>query len=335
MKNIGLILILSSLAGCGGNGVTTTTVAKACGDQAMAKCQKRASCTAAGNASGASVVKEYGDASTCITRETLSCMQALSAKDTGNSPDLVESCLAMIASMSCADFLDGNNTPSCVAKGTLANGAACAFAGQCMSSYCLDESHAGCGTCGAMPAAGADCSMSACARGESCVSQQSTTSPPPMLCVAEGTSGATCSRDAPCAFGFSCVGSTKVKMGTCMTAVAMVGATCDPTQQTSAGCDRAQGLFCNATSKTCTAVSYAGDGQTCGLGSDGNFTDCKAGDCLGYTLGANAQPGTCKAKAADGAACDSVNGPFCQPPAKCVYSSGTAGTCTVPDASKC
>src|SRR5207248_11208761 len=123
--------------------------------------------------------------------------------------------------------------------------------------------------------------------------------------------------------------------GTCMPAVATVGGACDPNQQSAPGCERQAGLFCNAMSKSCTAVAYATAGATCGLGSDGNFTDCSAGDCLGYTLGANAMPGTCKAKVKEGAACDTVLGPFCLPPGKCVTSSGSAGTCTIPDGNKC
>jgi hypothetical protein len=332
MKTAGLFVIVVALGACGGSGVT---ISKACADLAMTRCAKRASCTVAGNATGAGIVREYGDNATCLTRETLSCMQGLSAKSTGNSPDEVEQCIATYATLSCADFLANNIQAPCVATGLLSDGSPCAFAGQCKSTYCINASRSACGTCGAAPAIGADCSLSTCARGVDCLALQSSTTPPPMQCTAYLLSGGKCNRDNPCDFGLSCVGSTKAVMGSCMAAVTTVGGACDPNQQTAPGCDRQAGLFCNAMSKTCTAVTFAAAAAVCGLGSDGNFTDCTGGDCVGYTLGANAMPGQCKAKVTEGSACDTTLGPFCLPPAKCVTSNGTAGTCTIPDGNKC
>ena len=69
---------------------------------------------------------------------------------------------------------------------------------------------------------------------------------------------------------------------------------------------------------------------------------CQAGGLCAEPLndaGTAANMGTCIAPAADGAACDNdpTKGPPCLAPAKCVptSTSGTAGTCTVPDATKC
>jgi hypothetical protein len=67
--------------------------------------------------------------------------------------------------------------------------------------------------------------------------------------------------------------------------------------------------------------------------------DCKAGG-LCVKAAPNDKTGVCKTAAADGAACDNdpAIGPPCLPPAKCVVpsgSSGTAGTCTVPNAATC
>jgi hypothetical protein len=122
-----------------------------------------------------------------------------------------------------------------------------------------------------------------------------------------------------------------------MAAASAVGATCDPTARTAPGCDRSRGLFCNATSKTCTAVTFAANGAACGVGADGNLIDCTGGVCYGSTIGgANPTMGTCKSDATDGAACDTTNGPGCVAPARCVTGAGsTAGTCTLPDATKC
>ena len=58
------------------------------------------------------------------------------------------------------------------------------------------------------------------------------------------------------------------------------------------------------------------------------FGCANGGNC--YTVS-----GTCKAAAADGAACDTAAGPPCMTPARCVTSGSTAGTCTVPSGSMC
>ena len=161
-----------------------------------------------------------------------------------------------------------------------------------------------------------------------------------MSCITEGAAGVSCTRSMPCAAGLSCVGATNgmnPMPGTCMAAANTAGATCDPNARTAPGCDRSIGLFCNATSKTCTAVTYAANGAACGVGSDGNLIDCTAGDCYGSVIGGPMPTmGTCKADAPDGAACDTANGPGCVSPARCATSAGsTAGTCTLSDAAKC
>jgi hypothetical protein len=326
MRSLCLVVALASLSACG-SGVS---ISKACMDQATARCNKRMTCTG-----GASITKVYGDMTTCLTREALSCTQGLSAKNTGNSPSEVEQCVAALPSVACLDFLIGNLSAPCVATGPEANGTACAFAGQCSSTYCTNTKNANCGTCGTPPATGGDCTSTGCARGAACVTTALTATPTD-VCVVEGAGGAMCNRDNPCQYGQSCVGSTRTAMGTCMASVTTAGATCDPTQVMGPGCERTNGLFCNTMTKLCTAVAYAADGAACGIGTDGNFTDCAAGECFGYTTGRTPMPGVCKADAKEGAACDTTNGPNCLPPARCVTAAGsTAGTCTVPDATKC
>jgi len=115
------------------------------------------------------------------------------------------------------------------------------------------------------------------------------------------------------------------------------GAACDPTQRTAPACNRALGLYCNAQSKTCTAIAFAANGAACGIGSDGSLTDCTAGVCYGSVNSAtNPVLGTCKADVAEGGACDTMAGPSCLAPARCVTASGaTAGTCTLSDPTKC
>ncbi|HZS38691.1 MAG TPA: hypothetical protein VFF06_17790 [Polyangia bacterium] len=307
------------IAGCGTGG---TSVDKACTDLATARCNKRQSCS-----NGARITRDYGDMATCLTREKLGCVNALAAPSTGNSPDREETCAAAYPAQDCADFFIGNPPAVCVNTGLLANGASCSFNGQCMSSYCVGDKNAQCGTCGDEPAQGASCSNDFCARGQFCDANTTT-------CVTGGTAGSACNRTAPCNPGFLCVGATMAMMGTCQAAATTAGATCDPLQRTAPGCDANLGLSCNTMTKTCSAISYVGDGQPCGVLASGAAAGCAGGgQCI---IATGSTMGTCKAPAADGAACDTALGPPCLAPSRCVLSgAGTAGTCEQIVASKC
>ena len=322
------LVTLLVVAGCGG-----TTADKACTDQATAQCMLRQSCSM-----GANITKVYGDLATCQARVKQQCLTALMAKGTGNSPSRVEQCVTATMTESCSDFYTGNTPAPCVNTGTLADGTSCAFGGQCSSTYCTGLTNAACGTCGQAAATGASCvnDSATCARGQTCVTTPGTMGAA-ATCIQEGAVGAMCSRAAPCNFGLSCVGATMTQMGTCMSEGVTAGATCDVRNTTAPGCNRTFGFWCNATSKTCTQITYVGANAACGEGTDGNLTDCSGGaTCVGATFGANPTMGTCQAPAADGAACDTMNGPGCMAPARCVTASGsTAGTCTLSDASKC
>ncbi len=318
---------LFAFTACGGTSADT-----ACADIAAARCNERSMCT-----NTSSVTKVYGDMTTCLAREKLGCQNGLAAKGTGNTPDRVEQCVAALKAESCSDYFAGNIPAACVNTGTLADGTSCAFAGQCSSTYCTGLGDAACGTCGQALASGADCSNGGtCARGQTCYTAPGANGT--TTCLTEGTAGASCSRAAPCGAGLSCVGTlTNGGTGTCMAAANTVGAACDPTARTAPGCDRSIGLFCNATSKTCTAVTFAASGAACGVGSDGNLVDCSGGVCYGSVIGGpNPTMGVCKGDAPDGAACDTANGPGCVSPARCVTASGsTAGVCTLSDGAKC
>jgi hypothetical protein len=322
-----LLPILLLVGGCG------TTADKACTDQANAQCNLRQMCS-----TGAQVTKAYGDLATCIARTKMNCLNALAAKGTGNSPSRVEQCVTATASESCSDFYGGNPPAACVNTGTLADSTACAFAGQCSSTYCTGLTNAACGTCGQAAASGASCvnGSATCARGQNCITTPGTMGAQ-ATCMVEGAVGAACSRANPCGFGLSCVGSTMTAMGSCMSMGTTVGAACDVQLKTAPACNRTYGLWCNTGPKTCTAVTFVAAGAACGQGTDGNLTDCKASsECFGATFGMNPVMGTCMAPAADGAACDTMAGPPCTAPARCVTAAGsTAGTCTLADATKC
>ncbi len=156
-----------------------------------------------------------------------------------------------------------------------------------------------------------------------------------------------CDDTHPCVNGTQCVGlvATMALSGTCQPSVATVGATCDPTRKTMAGCEAVAGLACiptgtGATMDACQPVTLASPGTTCGaIGKPvRSVVDCQAGGLCKKVATTDAT-GTCVAPASEGAACnvDPTIGPLCLAPSKCVMTSpgGTAGTCTTPDATKC
>jgi hypothetical protein len=320
------IAFLLAATACGN--VTTsgsgTSAVKACGDMAAALCAKRASCT-----NGAGIVRTNGDMQTCVSREELTCMTALAAPDSGNNPDKVEQCVAAYAMYSCTDFLNGNPPAVCIPMGPRAVGAPCAFNGQCASAFCGRNKTSTCGTCANPPMPGDSCAASPCGHDQACVSKT-------MACAVYVDLNVACGADAPCGAGLNCVPPNQAT-SSCQLAIANAGATCGAGSN---GCDGTFGLSCTGTvgSKTCTAIVFGGDGTACGLMADGTRGGCKAGGCYTTTgLAGPEEAGTCRADAADGSPCDSVLGPGCQAPARCVVvdDAGTAGTCLVPDATTC
>jgi hypothetical protein len=317
------VLASALLASCGN--VSQTSADQACGDVAQARCSKRMTCT-----NGVGITRTWGDMTTCRTREKLACMIGLDAPATGNSPALVERCVVAMAGESCADFLDNNPPAECIVTGPRAVGATCAFAGQCATSFCNDNKISACGACAAMPAAGTACTATACARNQACV-------PSTQLCQDLAAVGAACGADLPCGAGLSCAGATAGVMGTCMASAAAAGMPCGGTMP---GCDVSQGLYCGGSvgAKTCMNINHVAAGMPCGLLADGSLQGCGgAGTC--YTASGVAlagEKGTCKAPAADNAPCDTVAGPACLPPARCIPGgTGGAAQCTLPAGATC
>jgi hypothetical protein len=318
----GLMAAATLLAACG---AATATADQACGDVAQARCGKRMTCT-----NGVGITRIWGDLATCLGREKLACTIGLSAPSTGNSPALVEKCVVAMAGESCSDFLDNNPPDDCVIVGVRANGAACAFAGQCATSFCNGNKISACGTCAEMPAASSSCATAACGRRQDCVAST-------QLCQDLGLIGVPCNSHFPCGADLSCDGATNTAMGTCVAAVATVGAACDGI--TTPGCDGTMGLRCSGTppSLTCAATTLVGANMPCGLLPNG-FVGCAgAGTCYTATgVAGSVEMGTCKTPAADNGACDTVLGPGCLPPARCVpTAAGSAGTCIVPSGASC
>jgi hypothetical protein len=322
-------MALAAEAGCGGSAGPTAD--KACADLATARCQERSMCSAVGGGAGpgASLVRTYGDTQTCLARETLACKNGLGAPQTGQSPGKVASCAGDLPTFSCQDFFDNNPPADCVAAGARANGAPCTFNGQCLSSYCQGTKTSACGSCADPPQPGADCTGSTCWHSQRCVAST-------MTCAAVVSQNGACDASHPCDNGLACVGDTATTMGTCQGAGTVVGAPCGGSMP---GCDGTLGLYCAgpAGSKSCAAMALVGDGQPCGVLADGSHVGCAAGDCYTATgLAGTGAMGVCKAAVDAPAACDTMLGPGCLAPARCVVSgSATAGTCVVPVGTSC
>jgi hypothetical protein len=315
-----LASLLLFLAACGSGGVSGD---QACADEAAARCSQFSACSVMDVA----LQRAFPDMNTCLQREKLSCTAALSAPMSGNTPSLIEKCTAAIKAMSCGDFLDGATPQDCIVPGPLANGAPCYANAQCQSSVCLLAKGSACGTCQPQPAAGASCATTGCGHNLNCPTAA-------MMCEVLGTQGAACDRLTPCASGFSCIGANAamMKQGACQAAASSVDAPCDPKQQVMPGCDTTKGLTCNNT-LNCAVTVLAPNQGSCGKQTDGSNVQCAAGGGC-YPLGA--ATGTCATAAADGAACDTMNGPPCLLPARCVTAAGsTAGTCQLVDPASC
>jgi hypothetical protein len=316
-----LLLAAALLMSCG----SVTSADQACSDVAQARCGKRMTCT-----NGAGITRTWGDMTTCLAREKLTCSIGLAAPSTGNSPSQVEKCVVAMAGESCSDFLDNNPPADCAPVGPRATGGACAFTGQCASAFCNNDKTSVCGTCGAMPAAGTSCATANCGHNQECVTTTE-------ICQEFGAMGAACDADVPCAADLSCVGATATAMGACMAASATAGMPCGGTTP---GCDGTMGLSCGgaAGAKTCMSVNYVGDGMACGTLTGGTFQACAGGGTCYTATGValSSQMGACKAPAPDNGACDTTLGPGCLAPARCITTAGgSAGTCTVPSGATC
>jgi hypothetical protein len=292
----------SSSGGSGGS----VSADQACSDFASAGCQKLSSCTAF------LIDDVYGDVATCTTRLKASCTDALAATGTGLTPAQRESCAQALPGAQCADLVVNNFPTACRAvAGQFSNGTTCGDSSQCQSTYCNLGADGTCGACGAARAApGASCHRDDdCAYGSTCTNG---------ACATHATSGGVCDSSHPCQQPLAC------KNGVCATPDE-IGASC-----TMGSCDQLAGLYCTTIgSAVCKAITLAKAGEMCGV-VNGVLAACSGGGHCKVVVGTAA--GTCEAAAADGATCDSTNGPTCLPPAVC---GATSKVCTLPNPAGC
>ena len=319
------------------------TAVMACADLAHAVCSKRGACT-----NGFAIERNYGGEPTCEARVAIPCVTDLGATGTSATPETREACAQDYANTdsTCVGLFDNDPTPACTPDaGTVALGGGCGAPAQCASTYCAIARDQVCGTCQPLPAVGATCTVDAdCGRGLACAMPAHATTGTCAAYVAEN--GACIAGVSPCQAGLSCVGedSATATPGVCKPAVTVIDAACDGSRKTMAACDAQAGLACIPTAATsavgsCQPIQLVGPNATCGQIGGPPITaivDCGAGgSCVKAAPGDKTS--TCVAPAADGAACDTVAGPPCLAPAKCVPTTpgGTTGMCTLRDATQC
>jgi hypothetical protein len=295
------------------------TSSSACQDRAYANCNLVQAC------SPTALVIRYGTLANCQSLLNQSCVAALTAPSTGDTPAIAEACAntytsdimaiqsAVTKSTLCGNFLYDIDLPTeCQAQpGSLSLGAACSANAQCQSAWCSFPVGAACGTCAPMPSAGSPCASNwpgSCPEGFYCASNNT--------CVNYAPVGTSCAV-APCQFSSVCVGGMCV-----MSADTLNG----PCLFATGGCNFYDGLVCNAESATCVTAGLAQPRQACGI-VDNQSVSCVMGDCV---------RGICVAWASLGGACD-LNGVQCAADTRCIVTSdgSTTGTCMVSGSSVC
>ena len=308
-------------------------------DAAVAACTgvSTASCARLGACYPNDLSARYGDGGVCIARTSLPCVASLDVPHSGRTTADEVACAATFASQSCGDFLNGDMTDACApVSGSLGSGSPCAFSSQCQSRFCGLPLTSACGTCQSTPALDASCAdLSSCGVDLNCYKSH---------CIRYSEDGGVCSDLQACGEGLSCVMAADAGTGTCQPEGQTVGAACDAKHETAAACSLAKGLYCvadkkSASDKTCQPVTTVGAGQPCDYLPGGGYNVCVDDSfCYKFPTGDGGVAGTCVANAKDGAKCNTVSGPDCDRPARCVGSvidGGSQGTCMVQATTSC
>ena len=306
-------------AGNGDGSMSTVTAMQACADEANLRCNMINQCQPGLGGVG----HHYPDLMTCVSRQTESCVNALAAPGTGQTPEHVESCVAAKKAQSCTEFFSGVAPAECLTPaGSLQIGAACAVSGQCASAFCSVAANASCGSCAAAPTVGTPCKTeAACGDTLGCSAAGQ--------CATPMTVGGSCDDQHPCIAGSVVCATLKDDGGigrTCQLEVQTAGDECDANNLGAPDCDLGYGLVCIA--KKCVAATAATAGSVCGAdATNKSFAECVGGaTCEGPMAQRK-----CVAPAMDGQACSTIAGPHCLDPANCVVGSGgdagTASSC--------
>jgi hypothetical protein len=163
-----------------------------------------------------------------------------------------------------------------------------------------------------------------------------------LVCTTPAAQGQACGGGQPCGAGLSCTTAADAGTGgTCQTAAAQAGATCDGAAKTAPNCDGPLALYCDGKTKQCAQTTYTSSGQACGYDStNGTLVECTAGTCVGADA-AQGKLGTCVGRADDNGTCAVPDGGAstpsagCLPAARCVADAGSNGACQAPAAASC
>jgi hypothetical protein len=244
-----------------------------------------------------------GQHATCLSRTTDICLYAYAPK-AGNVPaTTVEKCAKTMETAACTDRLDGDFAACEHVAGQIADGKGCVYDAECATSFCARERNHPCGTCSSAPQEGAECKQGRCGSpGLTCIDNK---------CVKHAAKGEDCKGPSHCEAALTC------HAGKCVEPLA-ADAKCD-SGSAAVPCDPANGLFCDATSKTCKPVGLLNVGDACGSAVVGKR-------CRGETVCKNDR---CVPTVRRDQPCSDQSGP-CDAPSMCIN-----GHCKVPDVALC
>lgn len=255
---------------------------------------------------------DYADPALCRVREQLRCTAGLTAADANPSTAAIAASIAQMTAGSCDLIGYGGPPRTWFLPGKRPTGTACSVDTQCSGRLCLRSAGAACGACGSVVPLGEVCTNGACVAGAVCVFDAVQKS---YRCRAKEKEGGPCNDNikyaSTCGWGLTCAS------GKCVPALAL-GEKC-----LGSGCNHALGLDCDSSKGVCSAIAMVGDGKSCDVGglAATPLVECLDGACVNQN---DMGMGTCRAYAADGAACNGWSGPACRIPARCVQ-----GTCQV------
>lgn len=277
----------------------------ACVAYAQAFCAIKIRCTAY------TFHRDYGTAEQCEARfGGNNCTTWMSSPGSKVTPADLVACAAALSTETCAQWFV-STPPECGVKGSLSDGAKCAYDQQCQSGFCDIAPGALCGPCQTKARLGESCShfLRECENGMRCANPSGDTVE--WVCTVPGGEGASCSGDDECSWGLVCINDRCVR-------AKGLGEQCSGRE-----CDLRSDLMClsvaGSSGAACGRVSYPAPGEACDEAAAivcGSSADCKG------TSG-SAKAGVCSAAREDGAACDSSSD--CLVPAQCLD-----GTCKSP-----
>ena len=281
------------------------TLDQACGDVARARCMRLATCS---TSAPTYISRTWGDEQTCEQRIKLDCVTEANAAGTGITVSSLEACAPAFTAQTCIDRFAGYRPTSCDVKGTRAKASSCYYDTQCLSGFCHIDSAQACGVCADPSVAGA----TSCTDGDDCSGHLICAM---NVCQIPGVLNGSCSMTKPCGEELDCVS------GICKQNGASVGIACDANAATQPSCDHDLGLYCSSANTCAVAQTATLANPSCGV---------VGGVRVFCTNGADCFAGTCKPPSAEGASCDTTNGPSCRFPSHCI-----SGTCQLPNPSKC